>query len=241
MNDQGPNHVGAGDDDRIVDFVHGLLSPQEHRAVLARAGRDREFEDRLRWASAALERARSHRAADLQGRVSARRGRERTLVAMLATAAVLALLLQPVRREAEEPLPAAWIPVETEFVHLRSASGQVSALAKGLQAYRRRDAGEAIALLQPLSLPEGLDDLRRVVLASALVVHGDPDAAASELRGLDVPTLPQPWRDRAQWVSYLILRRQDRDVQADAILRTLETTEGDIGRRARIERERRGP
>jgi hypothetical protein len=133
-----------------------------------------------------------------------------------------------------------WIPVESQVLHSRSATAPAdSSFAAGLRAYAERDAAAAIALLEAARTQEGWEDLRRVYLASALVHASQGDTALGILQGLDVQTLPQPWRDRAQWVRFQALQATGRHAEADSLLHGLIDATGEVGAMARERRSRR--
>jgi hypothetical protein len=152
----------------------------------------------------------------------------------LAAAAVIVVLLSWPGRMPPDREATWWIPVESQVLHNRSAARAAdSSFTAGLRAYARRDAEAAVPLLEHALTNAGWEDLRRVYLASALVHASRGDAALGILQTLDVQTLPQPWRDRAQWVRFQALQDTGRHTEADSLLRSLVDATSEVGALAR--------
>jgi hypothetical protein len=168
-----------------------------------------------------------------------RRARSLWLGGLAAAAVVVAVLSWP-GRMTHDSGQTWWIPVESQVLHNRSAAARAdSSFAAGLRAYAQRDAANAIPLLEAARAQDGWEDLRRVYLASALVHTSQGDAALGILQRLDVQTLPQPWRDRAQWVRFQALQITGRHTEADSLLHALIDATGEVGAMARERRNRR--
>jgi hypothetical protein len=225
-------------DDTLVDLAARLLPSEETERALEHLKSCPACEERFRILAADREWFVSVAAGG--GAVRASRGRWGFAFAGAAAVLVAALLLWAL----QEPVPVhdPWLPIEKEQAVLRSSvgPGNGSDLLRALEAYRDRDVGEALRRLRQARVPEAYRPLCDLYLASALAVDHQDAQAAEVLLGLDVATLPQPWRRRAQWIRYVVWLRQGRGEEAAALLETLSKGDNEIGRRARQERARFG-
>ena len=235
---------GHVDDDRLIDLVHGLLPADEEAESLGHVRRCGPCEERLRGLASEHERVRVEVAARLErGRALPRRSRYVRGIGLAGAAAVAAALLLVLllpRPGPQAAAPAAyWLPVDREEVVLRSAIGaESSELSAALEAYRARDARLAAERLARANVGQAYEDLRRLYLASALALAGRYDEAEREHERLSEDTLPEPWRGRARWLHYTILRDAGREDEARSLLRELSARSGEAARLARAERER---
>jgi hypothetical protein len=238
-----PLHVS---DDRLIDLVNHLLSPEEEKLALAHIEACVSCEARFRTVLLDHETAKSLQnpsaRTDGKGVISLPRRPPRRLgaVALIAAAAVVALgmVYFSSRRAGPE---AYWIPLAFDSSSLRAADSISNGSSAAFHAYDQRDAQKTIELLRaaPPVDDEMLSSLQRLVLASALVNDHQPREALDVLDKLEIFSLPVRWREQAQWVEYLALRDVGRDDDARARLEKLAGYEGDIGDRARAERTRR--
>ncbi len=186
--------------ERALDFALGLLNKDEERALLAEAREDPELEALIQQQCANRENARGEglpTTISLSGTNRRRVGlrRPQILVAGSLLAATLAFffLVQPRRQPA-----SYWLPV-TEVVNIqRSAEGDGVVLRTGLDLYAAHDLTAAIAALEQAPVQGALGDLRNLYLASALLNSGHRQEARQVLGRVDVPSLPYPWRERAE-------------------------------------------
>jgi hypothetical protein len=158
-------------------------------------------------------------------------------VPIAAAAAVLAMIVVPSLRGPRDSTPSRpyWMPVDGDLLALRSSGDpNLDDLGSALDAYRAGDAANAARLLEAVTVETELDELRRIYLASALVLSGQPARAAEVLAGIDLDTVPMPWRDRAWFTlhkAYAALGRRD---EARAIAGRLRDSP-EVGDRVRAE------
>jgi hypothetical protein len=136
------------------------------------------------------------------------------LVAVLATAALVRFDRGP------GPLDA-WLPIESEPTLLRSADpAEDEVYAEARAAYARHDARRVVELLGSRTIPPAHEPMT-LMLASALLLDGRAAEARSRLEAMDVPTLPQPARDRARFTLAAALLREGHVPEARAQLARL--------------------
>ena len=156
-------------------------------------------------------------------------------VVAVAAAIIAAALLVPWRRGpiAADPV-VYWIPVEAEPVDLRTAlpGEDASTFAEATDAYRRRDAGRVVELLAGKTIPASHDPLK-LLYASALLKTGDAAGALEVLESLHVDSLPQPYRDRAQWVQLGALRARGEGDAAAGLAAEIAARPGEFSEAAR--------
>ncbi|HKQ62296.1 MAG TPA: hypothetical protein VJS92_13475 [Candidatus Polarisedimenticolaceae bacterium] len=244
MSTRTPGHVG---DDRLLDLLHELLTPETAEATLAHLRECAECEERFRVLAAERETLRTRpRPRLVDGRVQlagAARGRRGLLFGVLGTAAaaLLALVLLPqLSRQATAPA-RYFLPVDEHETRARSrqlAEDGADVLA-AIEAYRRHDVQRALAELLRARVPEGYRDLHSLYLASCLELSGQPVEALGLLEALNVATLPQPWRRRAEWIEYRAWHARGDEARAAELLERLAAAPDEIGELARSERARR--
>jgi hypothetical protein len=221
-------HIAEG---RALDLLYGLLSPDQASATLAHLKRCAECEAIFRRSAGERERLRARglpEPADIQPRrrvwIAAGTG------AFAAAAAVAVLFL---RAGDTSDLPAYWIPADRELLTLRSDAGGDDAIHEGVRAYAARDAERAIELLGGTQVSGGLEDARRIYLASALTRAGRHRQALATLAGLDLATMPVPWRGDALWIQAEALLATGQRERADSLHTLLQREPGSAGDLAR--------
>jgi hypothetical protein len=140
-------------------------------------------------------------------------------------------------RQSARALTVAWMPAPEDRVIVRDAgpTGADAPVLAGLEAYERHDLETAIRLLGAARSTDEMEIVRRIYLASACVLTGDPKAGLRALEGLRLDTLPEPWRGEALWTRYVALRRTGQGAVAEALRREL-AARGDVIGRARVAR-----
>ena len=194
------------DADLVVDFAAGLLDENGRRGLLERAESDPLLEAMLRDQLELRERQKVSGIGGSALEVRRRwRPSPRWWWSLAGVGAVAILLVRPWSGgEAMAPDPTLWIPVDRTQVFSRSPGDAFSQLDQALVAYADRDAERAAQLLEAIQLEGGLEDLRQVYLAGAYYQLGRFDEAAEVLAGLDLTTLPQPWRAEASKIQVLV-------------------------------------
>jgi len=161
----------------------------------------------------------------------------RSMRAMVLGAAAIAVVVAVVlgRRPPSSDDLIYWIPPGREMILVRSGDDNASTheLLAGIHAYEARHLGEAIRILRAAPAADVEDDLRRLYLASALVLDKKHAEALEALGDLDPRTLPQPWRDEIQWVHYIALTGTHQESAARELLDRLAERPGAIGDLAR--------
>jgi len=246
------------DEDACLDLVHGLLRREEEKPLLAHARACTACQELVRSAIAERERLRAQ--AGLMRSKSSARGKIRTgrwvdrwvewipgagripvpRLALGLGAAAIAIVVISTRLPMGGPsgsdeVRLQWLPEVSGTLVSRDPRSEETdpKLVAGLKAYAHHDAAEAIRHLEASRASGRTESLRLVYLGSALAWDGRHDEAAATLRGLDVESLPEPWRSETQWTLALALRATGRMKSADSLLSTLATTEGAVGERAR--------
>lgn len=102
------------------------------------------------------------------------------------------------------------LPVDVALVEVRSSSDDAERekLLSALAAYERGDLDGAIAGFEAIDARSRYDGIRLIYLASALALVDEHRRVDAILDELDVPTLPQPWRDRAMRVEIVSAERR---------------------------------
>jgi hypothetical protein len=234
----------TSDEFRLIDMVSGLLSAEEKERTIDHVRGCPDCEQRLREIVADREHLRAapfpRMVHDRIQRVQP--GNQPALRRWLAMAAVLAVVvIGTLRVFTPRNSLEYWIPVEEASVVLRSDGQASGAMEDGLKAYRNRDVGAAIELLEDLVISSGdqtAATLRDLYLASALVNAERHAEALATLEKLRIDSMPTPWRGHAQWVQYIALTRAGRDLEARALIETLALDPGEMGRRAQAELDR---
>ena len=240
-------------EDQMINVLHGLASREDDGTALTHLKSCPECEARFR----VLVREREELAGEsapgiVGGRLvlperpagrsrpqSDRPGKKRWRVwGALAAAAVVLIVLLPRFQGESDPFDY-WLPTDDAGTTLRSTqNGTAADFLAGLEAYRRRDAREALQYFEKSRVPEGYETLRSIFLASALILNERFEEAREILTELDIPNLPSDWRRRSWWLLYIALRKGD-DPRAVQVLDELIDVGGEIGERARAEKERR--
>jgi hypothetical protein len=157
--------------------------------------------------------------------------------ALVAAAALVFFFLWQGRQSAQAPFGVFWIDRNLEELVTRSGGGPSAGLQEGLRAYARHDAQRAAELLERAQVGQGLDEIRRLYLASALLHLGRVDQSIGLLRELEPMTLPSPWRDDALWTLHAALIQGGQTVAADSLLAEMAHLPGKTGQRAKRLRE----
>jgi hypothetical protein len=218
-------------EDALVDLVAGLDDDASRASRLRHLERCVPCERRLLVAWRDAERSRGQLPARLvsgwgwEAPVPARR---RVVPAVVAAAVVAAVLIAiPWNRGSRTAVTLeAWLPVDSEPTVLRSVDPSGDAVyGEALAAYARHDARRVVALLEGRPIPPAHEPMT-LLLASALVIEGRPADARARLEAMDVPTLPQPARDRARWTLAAALLGEGRAREARGqLLRLAESPE----------------
>ncbi|MGH9869859.1 MAG: hypothetical protein ACREAA_17070 [Candidatus Polarisedimenticolia bacterium] len=220
-------------EDALIDLLHGLLPAGEAESMLGHMRSCSACEERFRMAARDNERARAVGAPLMRpaNGASRRRWKVAGVAAGILMGALLAVLLRD--RPAVEPY---WLPVEEDQVSLRSLDTDEPPreLLSALDAYKERDARRALEWLERAPVSSSYRGVRDVYLASALVNDGRNAEAGRVLRGLGLETMPQPWRSRARWLLYLVMK-EDNDPGAPALLNQLADDPDVVGEWARRE------
>ena len=245
------------DEDRCLDLLNDLLSPDEKQRALAHMKRCPECEEFVRARVSEMEKSRSQ-INDVRGRLEAVIGREtrsegswfdrffeglrrayghRPLrIASGLVVAVLALLLfVPLsRKTAREPrltvLPD--IPADLRFRSGEETSPADQFLA-GLTAYNKRDFSRAAALLSEAEVTDVYATFKKVYLGSALAWDGKYKEAVSVLQPVSNETIPEPWGSGFRWTYFVALYKTGESAAADSLANILAGEAGEIGERAR--------
>lgn len=225
--------------DALIDLAAGLLSETEAAPLIAHLRACPDCETRFASVVTDRERARSRAGArDARSESAGRmRGwkRHHTMVAAgLALAAALVLVFYA--RPVSHTPPGPWLPPAGEGLEqrLRGGSSDEAGVWKGIAAYDARDLNRAVETLSGARPSEtGLDHMRRVYLASAYLLKNRPREALTTLQGMDLETLPYPWRGEALWIQAESLSRLGRTEEAHQTLERLSSEPGAAGERAR--------
>ncbi len=240
------------DEDLCLDLLLGQLSAEDTRGWSEHLLHCAACEEMVRVQSAQLETRRAgplpRRERDGRLALSPRSESARLLPkrsigrlvapALIAAAALVLFFLWQGRQSAEGPPGDFWIERNFEELVTRSGEAPVDLLQEGLRAYARHDAQRAADLLGRAQAGKGLDEIRRLYLASALLHLARVDESISLLRKLEPMTLPAPWRDDALWTLHAALTRGGYAVAADSLLAEMARLPGMTGQRARLLRER---
>ena len=229
-------------EETLLDLVHGLLDADARSAALDHAGSCVYCEERLRELSGEAVRVGLEAPTRAAIAKDARRAPASTttgrripgiwLGAAAAAAVIVVVAVFKIARPGADPLDY-WLPVDAEQVMLRSvpAHEDQPLFLEAVLAYRGHDSARVVALLEKSDIPAEYEPLR-LLLASALVHEGRYAEARDRLDRMDIPTLPQPWRDRARWTLYVALLRGGDGAAAERILRDLASRPGEFRDRA---------
>lgn len=242
-------------DDQALDLTHGLASPEQETSLLDHVRGCEECEHLLRRAAGERERMRAgprarvvaERVVLAERQVPAPKGEKDRLRSWrlggiaVAAAAVVALLFigkAPEQDSGMDPGQAHWISVDQPLRSLRSTQGdEVAGLRTMLELYEARDTKQALAFLDTASFSPDFDTAftLRLLLLADLVLRdtGDTERGLALLAEVDLPTLPQPWRDEGRWIKYRALVLANRREEASKILLLLVSAPGKIGELAR--------
>lgn len=237
----------------MIDLLNGLIADEDARGLLAHLKACADCEQRFVRLARHHETLRSRPFPRLssEGRI-ARRAKERRasrrwLLSAVGLAAVLVAVFAVVVPRMVPPADngAYWMPAEDDerTIRAREEVVELRRLAEGVEAYRNRDLDRATAALESIEfgrLQQEFESIRRLYLASAYVNEKRYQAAVDVLPAREMVRLPMPWRQRARWVAYLANRGAGNTDAAARLLDTLVDAEGDIGKRAREERDRLG-
>jgi hypothetical protein len=243
------------DEDLLLDLAHGLLAADQAEIALAHLRRCPSCDERFRVEVRVRERARAAgapRPATVAAIARGGKPHERTragfparwgAVAIVAAAAValIAVILPRTWTARSESIPDYWLPLDRGEITLLRAPSSPDALGEmhlGLQAYERHDAAASLALLERASVPESYRALRDLFRSSALLHVGRPEDARLVLEDMRIHAMPEPWRDRAQWLLYLALRATGERERAEELRIGLASMPGEIGDLARAEGKR---
>jgi tetratricopeptide (TPR) repeat protein len=152
---------------------------------------------------------------------------------MVAAAVVACLLLWPGQKANETASTPFWIERNLDEIAPRSGASSQATLQQGLRAYEHHDAARAVELLEKAAGEEGMDEIRRLYLASALLHVGRADESIRLLDELEPMTLPPPWRGDALWTLHAALLQNGRSTAADSLLEQMADIPGKTGQRAR--------
>ena len=243
------------DEDLLLDLAHGLLPANEADMALAHLRRCPGCDERFRIEMQVRERARAAGTPAIDVPLSARRGESVGppvrggfpvgwrvgAIAAAAAVALIALVVPRAVKDRSRDVPDYWLPLdrgEITLVRAQASPDGLEEMRLGLQAYDRRDASASLELLGRANVPESYRPLRDLFRASALLHVDRPADARFVLEGLRIHAMPEPWRDRAQWLLYLALRRMGELARAEQLRAVLAEMPGEIGDLARAEGKR---
>lgn len=243
------------DDDFLLDLANGLIADDVSETRVLHLRECPSCDDRFREQVRLRERVRAAGVPSSSmssptpeaGEARAARWsgtwRAATLAATLAAAAVLVLVvLVPFFRKSATPdVPDYWLPLDRGEVSLRSSSPSdpVSELRLALQTYAGGDAAGALDRLDRANVPESYRSLRDLFRASSLLLLGRSAQARETLEQMPIWGMPEPWRDRANWLLYTALTRTGEPDKARTILVSLVGVPGDVGDLARAEQAKK--
>jgi hypothetical protein len=226
------NHL---DDDRLMDLVHELLDVRDAEACFAHLRVCAACESRFRAQLGLRERLRA--TPPPRSASQSTRSRRWAFAAAAAAALAMAVLAPLALRERSHTVADYWLPLDRGEVAVRDASPSdpTADLRAAFEAYAERDSARALDLLERAKVPESHRQLREVFRASALLLEDRPREARETLLALPLTAMPEPWRNRANWLLYIALTRTGEDARAGALLDGLSTLPGEIGDLARAE------
>ena len=234
-------------EDTLIDLAAGLLRGAEADGLLAHLRTCDECERRFQSVVADRERGRALAGGSPVSASAARAARHRgrrTALTAGAVAIAAALLITFVTRPVSHAPAGAWLPPAGQGLDPRTRGGGAEGadVWKGIAAYEAHDLTRALPLLSKArSADPGLDEMRRVYLASAYLLGDRPREAVESLEGLDLDRLPHPWRGEAWWVEADALARMGRKEDARRALQRTALEKGAAGDRARTLLARVGP
>lgn len=248
-------------EDRLLDFVLGLLPPAKASACLTHLCGCADCEGRARSlasehagfrsmahtsdALADLASEKHERATGTDGKTSANRPslRPRWLhrrivwaVPIMVSAVLLAVLIRQTGRNPADGLEAAWLVNPSSIiVSIRDqAAGDLDPdLRAGLEAYEHRDLDGAARSLSRARAQDELESLRSAYLGNVLARRRRYREAVNVLRTLRAPEIPEDLRDETRWTFFVALSRAGLKAGADSLLTLLVKEPGAIGERAR--------
>jgi hypothetical protein len=247
------------DEDTCLDLVTGLLPADERRAALAHVSTCAACERRLKTIAATHEIGRARANATLAATAvrserpvvvtvplpslpaapDHRGGRARMWLAAASIVAIAGAAWLAGHRSPSSALhdtPTAHrLPEVDDGEILRQRSGEAtdSLILAGVAAYSRGDFVAATRLLDRPHPDGGMDRLRRVYLAGALLeLRREPEAFVV-LDGTRAVDLPEPWREESEWMRVVVWHRLGLRASADSLARQLATGSGPVAERAR--------
>ena len=242
------------DADTLTGLVLGLAGEEAVAEAIAHAGTCTRCETRLRDAVGDLEsfRARCAVMREFGGVPADDRARRSTSpprrlivlqwgIPLAAAAAVVVVLTRLPGGVAPQETSPYWIPATTDVRVLRDARGDDadSSFWAGLEAYESHDPDRARALLEGAHATGGMEELRRLYLASSLLNTARVEESLRLLQTLPSYALPMPWRQDARWMTYQALERLHRGAEADSLLGVMAAWPGHVGDLARAARAAR--
>jgi hypothetical protein len=232
-------------EDRLIDLLHGLLSPTEKQATMDHLAECTECEDLFRTLVREQEMVKAAPGPVIRDGIAvlekAPRSHHRTRWTLVAAAAALAIAAGVFFSMRPGQPKDYWIQSDAVVTIQRGEDQAASPqLTAAFASYSQHNAREAVQRLRDAPVPddEMLSSLRSLLLASALLNDDQPKECLVELQRLNVDTLPPPWRSEGRWLEYLALRATGETVKARERLEVLAKDEGKIGARARGELER---
>ena len=257
------SHGGQGaeyhlDEDRCLDLLNGLMSPEEKLKALAHMEACPACESLVRARVSEWERSRSEieevigrlrvegnlgavrtPAIGFLGRLGAglRTGFRRRLIRVsvgLAAAALAVFIARTVSRDPAGGPQLDLLPDISADLRFRADETAPSGeFAAGMAAYNKRDFAGAVELLRKAQVPAAQTTFKDVYLGSALAWNGRYDEAIAVLQPLVTETLPEPWGAGVLWTYFVSLHRSGDHARADSLAEELSQESDALGERAR--------
>ena len=265
------SHGGQGaeyhlDEDRCLDLLNGLMSPEEKLKALAHMEACPACESLVRARVSEWERSRSEieevigrlrvegnlgavrtPAIGFLGRLGAglRTGFRRRLIRVsvgLAAAALAVFIARTVSRGPAGGPQLDLLPDISADLRFRAEDTAPSGeFAAGMAAYNKRDFAGAVELLRKAQVPAAQTTFKDVYLGSALAWDGRYKEAIAVLRPLTTEALPEPWGAGVLWTYLVSLHRSGDHARADSLANVLAQQSDALGEKARRYLHRDGP
>lgn len=217
-------------DDRLIDLAHGLCHTSHRKNLLKHLHSCAACEERFRKIVAEHERLAAEGLPPFlaKGRQkSAWFSKKGVRWGAAAAAVVLVfLLLAPLTSLRKTTVTGHyWMPIDAEETLLRVGTTEVDreVFLKALAAYRSHSADEVVALLAGKTIPPEFDSLK-LLMASALLNSGKPHQASEILLGLNLDTMPLPWRDRGKLILAEAFIREGKKEEARLLYESLKNS-----------------
>ena len=246
------------DEDRCLDLLNGLMSPEEKLKALAHMEGCVACESLVRARVSDWERSRSEieevtrrlrpepnlsdmRTRDVGApagfgagiRAILRRRAVRVSVGVAAAALAVITAVMLFRGPAEGPQLDLLPDISADLRFRAEEAPPSGEFVAGMAAYSKHDFVKAIALLEKAQVPPAHTNFKVLYLGSALAWDGRYDDAIAVLRPLVAETLPEPWGAGVLWTYFVSLHRSGDHARADSLADVLAQEPDALGERAR--------